>query len=53
MGRGRAANKYIICHMLVTAMKKNKAEEKDGGRKFLFTYIEQKVLSKETVKPET
>lgn len=38
---------------VVTVMKKNKAEERDGGRKDLFIYNEQKVLSKETVEPGT
>lgn len=37
----------------VTAVKGNKAEERDGCRKDEFTYDEQKVLSKETVEPET
>lgn len=34
---------------VATVMKKNKMEEKDGGRKDPFMYGEQKGLSKETV----
>lgn len=47
-----AADKYIIRQLLVTATKKEKAEERHGGE-VLFTYSEQKVLYKETVEPET
>lgn len=38
---------------VVMVMKKNKAEEMDGGRKDLFIYNQYDILSKETVEPET
>lgn len=38
---------------VATVMKKNKTEEKDGGRKDPFIYDEQKGLSKETVERGT